>query len=87
MHDENLQMQHTVAFLRIFYKHIIRSAAAFLKTNIKFVTSMIYHFFKKSFSFCVAHSPVRLDIETKFPYFLFLTWLSEIRNEEFRLYI
>ena len=28
-----------------------------------------------------------LDIETKFPYFLFLTWLSIITNQEFRLYI
>ena len=26
-------------------------------------------------------------IETKFPYFLFLTWLSIIRNQEVRLYI
>ena len=32
------------------------------------------------FNFCAAHLPVRLDIETKFPYFLFLTWLSIIRN-------
>ena len=39
------------------------------------------------FNFCAAHSPVRLDIETKFPHFLFLTWLSIIRNQEFRLYI
>ena len=39
------------------------------------------------FNFSAAHSPVRLDIETKFPYFLFLTWLSIIRNLEFRLYI
>ena len=30
---------------------------------------------------------VRLDIETKFPHFLLLTWLSIIRNQEFRLYI
>ena len=28
-----------------------------------------------------------LDIETKFPYFSYLTWLSIIRNQEFRLYI
>ena len=39
------------------------------------------------FNFCAAHLPVRLDIETKFPYFSFLTWLSIIRNQEFRLYI
>ena len=39
------------------------------------------------FNFCAAHSPVRLDIETKFPHFLFLTWLSIITNQEFRLYI
>ena len=26
-------------------------------------------------------------METKFPYFLFLTWLSIIRNQEFRLYV
>ena len=49
------------------------------------------HFHKleleKFFNFCAAHLPVRLDIETKFPYFLFLTWLSIIRNQEFRLYI
>ena len=25
--------------------------------------------------------------ETKFPYFISLTWLSKIRNQEFRLYI
>ena len=37
--------------------------------------------------FFAAHLSVRLDIETKFPYFLFLTWLSKIRNQEFRLYI
>ena len=28
---------------------------------------------------------VRLDVEKKFPYFLFFTWLSIIRNQEFRL--
>ena len=39
------------------------------------------------FNFSAAHLPVRLDIETKSPYFLFLTWLSKIRNQEFRLYI
>ena len=39
------------------------------------------------FIFSAAHSPVRLDIGTKFPYFLFLTWLSKIRNQEFRLHI
>ena len=37
--------------------------------------------------FCAAHLPVRLDIQTKFPYFLFLTWWSKIKNQEFRLYI
>ena len=31
----------------------------------------------KFLNFCAAHLPVRLDIETKFPYFLFLTWLSK----------
>ena len=41
----------------------------------------------KFFNFCAAHLPVRLDIETKFPYFLFLTWLSIIRDQEFSLYI
>ena len=30
---------------------------------------------------------LRLDIETKFPYFFFLTCLSIIRNQEARLYI
>ena len=34
------------------------------------------------FYLCAAHSPVRLDIETKSPYFLFLTWLSMIRNHK-----
>ena len=34
-------------------------------------------------NFSAAHSPVRLDIETKFRYFLFLTWLSKIRNFDF----
>ena len=42
---------------------------------------------QKLFIFSAAHLPVRLDIETKFPYFLFLTWLLIIRNREFRLYI
>ena len=42
---------------------------------------------QKFFNLSVAHSPVRLDIDTKFPYFLFLTWLSIIRNRRFRLYI
>ena len=37
---------------------------------------------QKFFNFCAAHLPVRLDIETKFPYFLFLTWFSIIRNQE-----
>ena len=36
--------------------------------------------FKGTF-FCAGHLPVRLDIETKFPYFLFLTWLSIIKNQ------
>ena len=35
----------------------------------------------------IAHLPVSIDIETKFPYFLFLTWLSKIRNQEFCLYL
>ena len=39
------------------------------------------------FNFSAAHSPVRLDIETKFLYFLFLTWLSIVRNQESRLQI
>ena len=39
------------------------------------------------FYFCVAHLPVKRDIKTKFPYFLFYTCMSEIRNREFRLYI
>ena len=39
------------------------------------------------FYFCAVHLPVRLDIETKFPYFLFWTCFSKIRNREFRLYI
>ena len=34
------------------------------------------------FLFYAAHSPVRLDIETKLPYFLFFTWLAIIRNQE-----
>ena len=42
---------------------------------------------QKIFNFSVSHSPVRLYIATKFPYFLFLTWLTIIRNQEFRLYI
>ena len=42
---------------------------------------------QKFLSFCAAHLPVRLDLEKKFPYFLFLTWLSIIRNQEFRLYL
>ena len=42
---------------------------------------------QKFFNFSAAHPPAKLDIETKFPYFYFLTWLSIIRNQEFRLYI
>ena len=42
---------------------------------------------QKLFNFSAAHLPVRLDIETKFPYFLFLPWLSIIRNQELCLYI
>ena len=38
---------------------------------------------QKFLNFSAAYSPVRLDIETKFPYFLFLTWLSKIRNQKF----
>ena len=40
---------------------------------------------QKFLNFSAAHSPVRLDIETKCPYFYFLIWLSIIRNQEFRL--
>ena len=29
--------------------------------------------YKRFFYYCAAHLPVRLDIETKFPYFLFLS--------------
>ena len=44
------------------------------------------------FDYCVLVCVVNLfcaglDIKTKFPYFLFLPWLSKIRNQEFRLYI
>ena len=35
--------------------------------------SIDYHC-KSFFNFCAAHLLVRLDIETKFQYFLFLTW-------------
>ena len=42
---------------------------------------------QKFLNFCAAHLAARLDIETKFSYFLFLTWLSIIRNQEFSLYI
>ena len=42
---------------------------------------------QKFLNFSAAHSPVRLAIKTKFPYLLILTWLSIIRNQEFRLYI
>ena len=42
---------------------------------------------QKFSNLCAAHLPVRLDIETKFPYFLFWTCMSEIRNREFRRYI
>ena len=55
--------------------HIMRHGAQFEKDK-----------FKAAGSFCFTNI-VRLDIETKFPYFLFLTWLSIIRNQEFRLYI
>ena len=34
-------------------------------------------------TFSAAHSPVRLDTETKFPYFLFWTWLSRIKIRNF----
>ena len=41
---------------------------------------------QKFFSnFCAAHLLVRLDVETKFSYILFLTWLLIITNREFRL--
>ena len=30
---------------------------------------------------------VKHNLAVKFPYFLFLTWLLIIRNQEFRLYI
>ena len=42
---------------------------------------------QKFYFFSAAHLPVRLDIETKFPHFLFLTWLSIFRKQQFRLYI
>ena len=38
---------------------------------------------KKFLNFSTAYSPVRLDVEMKVPYFLFLTWLSKIKNQEF----
>ena len=34
----------------------------------------------KSFIFCAADLPVERDIETRFPYFLFRTFMSKIRN-------
>ena len=42
---------------------------------------------KNCCNFCVAHLPVKRDIKTKFPYFLFWTCMSDIRHREFRLYI
>ena len=35
---------------------------------------------QKFFNFWAAHLPVWLDIETKFPYFLFLTWLYLLKT-------
>ena len=35
---------------------------------------------QKSLHFSASHLPVRLDMETKFPYFLFWTCMSKIRN-------
>ena len=37
------------------------------------------------FNFCAAHLPVKRDIETKLPYILFWTCMSEIRNGNFDL--
>ena len=41
---------------------------------------------QKFFIFCAAHLPVRLDIETKFPYFFFLTWLSIMKYNFYYYY-
>ena len=35
---------------------------------------------QKFLIFCVEHLPVRLDMETKFSYFIFVTRLSKIRT-------
>ena len=45
---------------------------------------------QKVFIFCAAYFPgnmVKRDIETKLLYFVFWTCMSEIRKQEFRLYI
>ena len=39
---------------------------------------------RKFFNVCAAHLLIERDIKTKFPYFLFWTCMSEIRNREFK---
>ena len=69
-------------------KIIKKSVILFWLTNMTICYKHVHRLeLQKFFNFCAAHLPVRIDIETKFPYFLLLTWLSIIRNREFHLYI
>ena len=94
----SLHVTLIMAIFVIFYYHIKGTGSRSNHQKIgDFILASLYdHIWCKRvhrlelqmfFNFCAAHLPVRLDIETKFPYFLFLTWLSVIRNREFRLYI
>ena len=67
-------------------KIIQKSVIFFLLLNIMTIKCKHVHRLELQFflMFCAAQLSVRLDIETKFPYFLFLAWLSKIRNQEFR---
>ena len=55
-------------------KIIKKSVILFWLLNMTILCKHVHRLeLQKFFNFCAAHLPVRLDIETKFPYFLFLT--------------
>ena len=60
-------------------KIIKKSVILFWPLNMTILCKHVHRLeLQKYLIFSAAHSPVRLDIETKIPYLVFLAWLSKM---------
>ena len=62
-------------------KIVKKSLILFWLLNMTILCKHVHGITVTFFNFCATHLPVRLDIETKFPYFLF--WTAKIKSPIF----